>query len=77
MFQKRTPKSEQPYKSVYVCHNPHTIDLGERKWPERIRIISLDPGITHYAIRDEERSTKSDGFIKTFLFVIQFPSQLL
>lgn len=68
MFQKRTPKSEQPYKSVYVCHNPHTIDLGERKWPERIRIISVDPGITHYAIRVEERSTKSVGFIKTLLF---------
>lgn len=68
MFQRRTPKSEQPYKSVYVCHNPHTVPLSIRKWPERIRVISVDPGVTHYAIRVEERSTKSTGLITTLLY---------
>lgn len=68
MFHKKTPKSEEPYKSIYVCHNPHTTLLNLRKWPDRIRIISIDPGITHFAIRVEERSIKSVGPITTLLF---------
>ncbi len=68
MFQRRTPKSQEPYKSVYVCHNPHTIPLSERKWKDPIRIISVDPGVTHFAIRVEERNIKSPGPIKTLLF---------
>ena len=68
MFQRKTPKTQQPYKSVYVCHNPHTISLSKRKWPDRIRIISVDPGWTHYAIRVEERNRIKIGPIKTLLF---------
>jgi len=44
------------------------VPLSNRKWPERIRVISVDPGVTHYAIRVEERSTKSVGSIDTLLF---------
>jgi hypothetical protein len=68
MFQKRTPKSQLPYKSVYVSHNPHTVPLTERQWPNRIRIISVDPGWTYYAIRVEERNRSVIGPIKTLLF---------
>ena len=68
MYQRKTPKSEQPYKSVYVGHNPHTIPLSERHWPDRIRIISIDPGTTHYAIRVEERNIRNTGPIITLHF---------
>ena len=68
MFQRKTPKTQRPYKTVYVCHNPHTIPLSGRKWPDRIRIISIDPGVTYYAIRIEERNIRSNGPIKTLLF---------
>ena len=68
MFQKRTPKTQEPYRSVYVCHNPHTIPLSERKWPDRIRIISIDPGVTHYAIRVEERNVKKIDIITTIFY---------
>ena len=68
MFQKRTPKTQEPYRSVYVCHNPHTIPLSERKWPDRIRIISIDPGVTHYAIRVEERNVKKVDIITTIFY---------
>lgn len=68
MYQTKTPKSQLPYKSVYVCHNPHTISLSNRKWTDRIRIISIDPGITHYAIRVEERNIKTPDVIKTILY---------
>lgn len=68
MFGRKTPKSQQPYKSVYICHNPHTVSLSNRKWPDRVRIISVDPGVTHYAIRVEERNVKTNDIIKTLLF---------
>ena len=68
MFQRRTPKTQQPYKSVYVGHNPHMVSLHKRKWPDRIRVISVDPGVTHYAIRVEERNIKRDDIIKTLLY---------
>lgn len=68
MYQRKTPKSELPYKSVYVGHNPHTILLNKRIWPDRIRIISVDPGITHYAIRVEERNIRTVGPITTLHF---------
>lgn len=64
---RKTPKSESAYKSVYVSHNPHTVSLEKRRWPERIRIISVDPGVTHYAIRVEERNIRADGAIITLL----------
>ena len=68
MYQRKTPKTQQPYKSVYVGHNPHTQPLTKRNWPDRIRVISIDPGITHYAIRVEERNIRSVGPIKTLHF---------
>lgn len=68
MYQKRTPKTQAPYKSVYVAHNPHTVDISLREWPDTIRIISIDPGITHYAIRVEERNVRTAGPIKTLHF---------
>ena len=68
MYQRKTPKTQQPYKSVYVAHNPHTVPITKRKWPDVIRIISIDPGVTHYAIRVEERNIKQSGPIKTLLF---------
>ena len=68
MYQRKTPKSQQPYKSDYIGHNPHTISITEQKWPDRIRIISIDPGVTHYAIRVEERNIKHNDVIKTLHF---------
>lgn len=68
MYQRKTPKTQQPYKSVYVGHNPHTKPLTNRKWPDRIRVISIDPGITHYAIRVEERNIRTVGPITTLHF---------
>ena len=68
MYQRKTPKSQQPYKSDYIGHNPHTISLSKQKWPDRIRIISIDPGVTHYAIRVEERNIKRNDVIKTLHF---------
>ena len=67
MFTKRVAKSQQDYKSVYVAHNPHTIPLIKRRWPDRIRIISIDPGISHFCLRVEERSTTKHDIIKTLL----------
>lgn len=68
MYQRKTPKTQQPYKSVYVAHNPHTVPMDKRVWPDQIRIISIDPGVTHYAIRVEERSRSVVGPIKTLHF---------
>lgn len=68
MFQRKTPKTQEAYKSVYVAHNPHTASLSKRQWTDRIRIISVDPGITHYAIRVEERNTKKNDIITTLLY---------
>lgn len=68
MFQTKTPKSQEPYKAVLVGHNPHTVPLTQRNWPDRIRIISIDPGTTHYAIRVEERNIKMDDRIVTLHF---------
>ena len=68
MYQRKTPKSQQPYKAVYVAHNPHTVSSNERKWPDRIRIISIDPGVTYYAIRVEERNLKTTDTITTLHF---------
>jgi hypothetical protein len=68
MYQRKTPKTQEAYKSVYVGHNPHTISLSERKWSDRIRVISIDPGVTHFAIRVEERNIKTVGPIITLHF---------
>jgi hypothetical protein len=68
MYGRKTPKTQEPYKSVYIGHNPHTIPLTNRKWADTIRIISVDPGVTHYAIRVEERNIRTVGPIKTLHF---------
>ena len=68
MYQRKVPKSQQPYNSVYIQHNPHTLPTTERKWTDPIRVISVDPGVTHYAIRVEERNYKTVGPIKTLHF---------
>lgn len=68
MFQKKTPKSEEAYRSIYVAHNPHTVPLTNRKWPNRIRIVSVDPGVTHFAIRVEERNIKHNDVITTLFY---------
>ena len=67
MYQKRAPKSQSAPTAPYIAHNPHTISLSERKWPDRIRVISVDPGITYFAIRVEERNIKGPDIIKTLL----------
>ena len=68
MYQKKIPKNQAPYSSVYICHNPHTIPLSERKWSDRIRIISVDPGVSHFSLRVEERNIKKNDIIKTLLY---------
>ena len=67
MFGRQTPKSQKAYSSVFVAHNPDQ-NKNVRIWPDVIRIISVDPGITHYAIRVEERNIKRPDVIKTLLF---------
>lgn len=65
---RKISKSQSDYKSVYVAHNPHTVPLSERKWPDQIRIFCCDPGVSHFSLRIETRSIKSVGPITTLLF---------
>lgn len=55
MFQRKTPKTQEADKTKYTIYNPHTIDTNQRRWPEVIRVVSIDPGIQNYAIRVEDR----------------------
>lgn len=68
MYHPKAKKSEQSFKNILLAHNPHNISLSCRKWPERIRIISVDPGCTYYALRVESRNIKRDENIETLLF---------
>jgi len=68
MYQPKTKKSEQSFKNILLAHNPHNVPLSQRKWPERIRIFFCDPGISHFAVRIEERNIRRDETIKTLLF---------
>lgn len=69
MFQRKTPKLQKPDKTPFTAYNPHSLPLTERKWPEIIRIISIDPGIRNYALRVESRGIKSSTYpIRTIVF---------
>lgn len=68
MYQKKVPVSQKPLTAPYICHNPHTVSLSERKWPDRIRVISVDPGLTYFAINVSERNIKKPDVIKTLLY---------
>lgn len=68
MYQMRIPKSQKAYSSVYVCYNPHSKSLAKRQWPAVIRVISVDPGISNFCIRVEERNIRQSGEIRTLLF---------
>ncbi len=69
--QKVIPKSQKNSKSPYIIHDPHISDHKTKDWSncKFIRIISIDPGTKHLAIRIEKRilnknlveSEKSNG----------------
>lgn len=70
MYGQKIPKSQKPHKSsTYIAYNPHTTSLLERDWENKIRIISVDPGISNFCIRVEERGYNKYENIKTLLFV--------
>ena len=69
MYQKRPGKLNLPDKNEFTTYNPHSIDLNERKWPEVINVISIDPGIRNLALRVESRGINSNCYpIKTLVF---------
>ena len=69
MYQKRAGKLNLPDKNQYTTYNPHNIDLNERKWPEVVKVISIDPGIRNLALRVESRGINSNCYpIKTLVF---------
>lgn len=68
MYAPKIPKTQQPHKGPYIAYNPHTLDLSTRKWPNKIRIISVDPGISNFCIRVEERGLRKYCQIKTLLY---------
>lgn len=68
MYHRKTPKSQEAYKSIYTVYNPHTMDLNQRISNNKVRVISVDPGITNFCIRVEERGIKDYIPIKTLLF---------
>lgn len=52
----KVPKSQQPEKTPYTIHNPHTRPLEERVWNENyLQIISIDPSIKNLGFRIERR----------------------
>ncbi len=69
MYQKRAGKLNLPDKNQFTTYNPHSIDLNERKWPEVVKVISIDPGIRNLALRVESRGINSNCYpIKTLVF---------
>lgn len=69
MYQRKTPKLQLPDKNEYTLYNPHTIDLKERKYPDVVKVISIDPGIRNLALRVESRGITSSNYpIKTIVF---------
>jgi len=68
-FQRKTPKSQQIYKSTYTYYNPHDIEIKSMEYDNIVRVISIDPGIRNYALRVEERSIQTSSYpIKTLVF---------
>ena len=69
MYQKKTPKSQEPAKSWYTIHHCH--DIPEpKKWYENtdhIKILSVDPGRRNFCLRIENRDLKT-GRIATIAF---------
>ena len=44
-FGKKTPKSQEPDKTLHTIYYPHTISHTERKWnQDYYQILSIDPG---------------------------------
>lgn len=54
--QKKVPKAQQPDKTPYTIHNPHTKPLTERHWPQDYyQVVSMDPSIRNFGLRIERR----------------------
>lgn len=69
MFVRKTPKLQKPDKTPFTAYNPHSHPLTVRKWPEIIRIISIDPGIRNFALRVESRGVRNSNYpIRTIVF---------
>lgn len=68
MYGNKIPKSQTDYKVPLVAYNTHTVPVTERKWKNKIRIISIDPGITNFCIRVEERGIKNYFHPRTLLY---------
>lgn len=69
MFTRKTPVSQLPDKNEFTCYHPHSVDLKNRKWPEVIYVVSIDPGIRNLALRVESRGAFSSSYpIKTIVF---------
>lgn len=54
-FQRKTPKTQAPDKTPYTLYNPNDGEWKEEAWKGRVRVISVDPGLTNFCIRVEER----------------------
>ncbi len=56
MYQQKIPKSQLPDKTLITSYYPHTESITKRQWDqEAYCVISIDPGIRHFAIRIETR----------------------
>ena len=70
MYQRKTPKSQKADKTAFTAYNPHCIDLTKfQKWPEIIKVVSIDPGIRNFALRVESRGFRSNQYpIRTLVY---------
>ena len=55
-FTRKTPKGQQIDKSPYTLYDSNI--KTDFQWPDRIRVISIDPGTQNYCLRVEERPFK-------------------
>lgn len=56
MYSTRVPKTQLPDKNLVITYYPHTKDSSYRKWDQGYyRVVSIDPGIRHFAFRIERR----------------------
>lgn len=67
MYSARVPKTQLPDKNLVITYYPHSIDFSQRKWDQNYyRIISIDPGIRHFAFRIERRPMHHGPDVKYF-----------
>jgi len=60
MFQRKTPKSQQIDKTMFTYH-PVFTNKELPKLPEKFTVVSIDPAITNFGFRIEQRN--SNGII--------------